>query len=188
MSDTHKPNTIHSRIKKFLEQGGEEAYDILEEGFVVEAVQALLEARQEAKLSQSEIARRLGTKQPSIARWESDFDGGISLRNYVEFAVACGKIPCDLTLVPIKEMLHFSIDQYDTPRTFDNFTKWKTSMNTSSLVSQNPMPAQTQSLTSVDNHSWVSTQKVSDTKKSFNTVVASPSVKTPSTISGKVAA
>ena len=44
-------------------------YDALEEEFSL--FDALVEARQQAGLSQEEIARRMGTKAPAIARLES---------------------------------------------------------------------------------------------------------------------
>lgn len=37
----------------------------------MDAPQLLREARRRARLSQAELARRLGTKQPVVARWET---------------------------------------------------------------------------------------------------------------------
>lgn len=48
--------------------GYRKAYDALEGEF--ELVAALIEARQRAGLSQAELAARIGTKQPAIARME----------------------------------------------------------------------------------------------------------------------
>lgn len=74
---------------------------ILKDHFLTNAMVALFEARRGAGLSQEEVARLMGTSQPAVARWEHDLEGSISLRRYVDFAMACGAIPQDVTLEPI---------------------------------------------------------------------------------------
>jgi hypothetical protein len=56
-------------------------------------------------------AERLHTKQPAIARLEADFDGAMSLRRYVDFALACGFIPHHFTFTPIETARNFIITQ-----------------------------------------------------------------------------
>ncbi|MDZ4791365.1 MAG: helix-turn-helix transcriptional regulator [Hyphomicrobiales bacterium] len=51
------------------EPGFVEAYDALEEEFSLAA--ALIDARARSELSQEEIAERMGTSQPAVARLES---------------------------------------------------------------------------------------------------------------------
>ncbi|MCK4390904.1 MAG: helix-turn-helix transcriptional regulator [Desulfobacterales bacterium] len=59
-------------------------YDILEEEFAV--VHALIEARTRARLTQQEVAERMGTTQSAIARMESGsgFPSMTSIKKYAE--------------------------------------------------------------------------------------------------------
>jgi transcriptional regulator with XRE-family HTH domain len=59
------------RIKKrwMKEPGFKEGYDALEEEFSLASM--LIEARTRARLSQAELAKRMGTSQSTIARLES---------------------------------------------------------------------------------------------------------------------
>ena len=64
-----------------------EAYECLEEEFALAA--ALIEARSEADISQEEIARRMQTSQPAIARLEGGH-GNPSLKTLRRYAAATG--------------------------------------------------------------------------------------------------
>ena len=44
-------------------------YDALAEGYKL--IRALVRARIEANMTQADVAREMGTRQPAIARWES---------------------------------------------------------------------------------------------------------------------
>jgi ribosome-binding protein aMBF1 (putative translation factor) len=69
------------------EPGFKSAYDALDEEFAILA--ALIDARSRAGLSQEEIARRMNTSQPAVARLES---GGhrASLKSLKSYAAATG--------------------------------------------------------------------------------------------------
>jgi len=69
--------------------------------FLSSAADALFYARQQAKLTQAQVAERLNTKQSAIARIEADINGSMTLRHYAEFALACGMAPLDITLAPV---------------------------------------------------------------------------------------
>jgi transcriptional regulator with XRE-family HTH domain len=58
------------------------AYDALEEEFAL--IRALLDARTRAKLTQAQVARRMGTSQSAVARMESgrSLPSMSSLRKY----------------------------------------------------------------------------------------------------------
>ncbi len=60
-----------SRLKKrwMKEPGFKAGYDALESEFAIASI--LIEARTKAKLSQQELAERMGTSQSTIARLES---------------------------------------------------------------------------------------------------------------------
>ena len=64
-----------------------EAYDALEGEFVLAA--ALIEARAEADISQAEIAKRMHTSQPAVARLEGGH-GNPSLKTLRRYAAATG--------------------------------------------------------------------------------------------------
>jgi len=66
----------HSELKaKALQRDGvRQAYDTLEPEFSL--LREFLRARQQAGVSQAEIARRMGTKAPAIARLESSLTSG----------------------------------------------------------------------------------------------------------------
>ena len=77
------------RIKKrwMKEPGFKEGYDALEEEFSLASM--LIEARTRARLSQAELAKRMGTSQSTIARLESG-TGKPSLSTLERFAQATG--------------------------------------------------------------------------------------------------
>ncbi len=83
-------NTKHIRVEESLEKWREdpvyrEAYDALDEEFALAA--ALIEAR--GKESQAEIAKRMRTSQPVVARLEGG-KGNPSLRTLRRYAAATG--------------------------------------------------------------------------------------------------
>jgi len=67
--------------------GYREAYDALEEEFAL--IEAMMEARKRSRLSQAEIARRMGTTESAVSRLES---GRIkpSTRTLERYAAATG--------------------------------------------------------------------------------------------------
>ena len=98
--------------------------EFLKAGFLSSAVDALFYARRQADLTQAQVAERLNTKQAAIARLEADTDGSMSLRRYVEFALACGMVPLNITLVPIESVRSFIITYPDLPLTQMNYDTW----------------------------------------------------------------
>ena len=77
------------KIKKrwMKEPGFKEGYDALEEEFSLASM--LIEARTRARLSQAELAKRMGTSQSTIARLESG-TAKPSLSTLERFAQATG--------------------------------------------------------------------------------------------------
>src|SRR5271157_3929395 len=82
-------------IRKLKDEknGLENAVAFLRAAFLSSAVDALFYARRKAGLTQEQVAQKLGKKQEAIARWEADKEGRMSLRQYFDLAVACGRIP-----------------------------------------------------------------------------------------------
>jgi transcriptional regulator with XRE-family HTH domain len=106
------------------EQGQAYAAEYLKADFLAAAAISLFTLRREAGLTQAQVAERLHTKQSAIARLEADFDGAISLRRYVDFVLACGFVPHQLTVTPIEAARTFLVAQPSTPLTFENQMKW----------------------------------------------------------------
>jgi len=110
--------------------------EYLKSGFVSSAVDQLFYARRQADLTQAQVAERLNTKQAAIARIEADTDGSISFRRYAEFALECGMVPLDITLVPIESARNFVIANPDLPLTQINYDTWLLTKETRFM----PMP------------------------------------------------
>ena len=84
----------HAQLKrKALKRPGvKAAYDAQEAEFVL--LDALLKARIDAGLSQSEVAERMGTRQTAISRLESSLTSekhSPSVATLRKYAAACGK-------------------------------------------------------------------------------------------------
>ncbi len=104
--------------------GQEFAREYLKADFLAAAVDALFYARREAGLTQEQVAQKLGKKQEAIARWEADTDGKMSLRQYVEIALACDMIPLDIILEPIDSVRDYVIHNPQAPRTQYLYSDW----------------------------------------------------------------
>ena len=87
--------TLKKRWMK--EPGFREGYESLGEEF--ELASALINARTRAKLSQAELAKKMGTSQPTIARLESG-SGKPTISTLQRFAQATGT-RLRLTLEPV---------------------------------------------------------------------------------------
>lgn len=98
--------------------------EFLKDGFLSSAVDTLFYARRHADLTQAQVAERLNTKQAAIARLEADSDGSMSLRRYVEVALACGMVPLNIVLAPIESACNFVIAYPDLPLTQTNYDTW----------------------------------------------------------------
>jgi transcriptional regulator with XRE-family HTH domain len=61
--------------------------------FLGDATRALVRARKAHKLTQADVAHRLGTTQSVVARMEGDRRGSVSLGRYVDWAFACDVLP-----------------------------------------------------------------------------------------------
>lgn len=106
------------------EEGKDFAVEYLKAGFMSSAVNALFYMRRQAGLTQAQVAERLNIKPSAVARLEGDFDGGISLRRYVEFALACGMVPHDITFAPLESVINYIIAQPEVLYTQMNYQEW----------------------------------------------------------------
>jgi transcriptional regulator with XRE-family HTH domain len=107
-----------------LEESDESAHTYLVYSWLSSALEKLYDARRQANLTQRDVAQRLGTKQPAIARLERDNEGRVSLHRYIEFALACGFLPLDISLRPIEALREYALNDPDAPRTEVAFEAW----------------------------------------------------------------
>ena len=110
-------------VRELLEDK-DTAYLYLAERWLTDVVAKLRDARLESDLTQHEIAERLGTKQPAIARLESDHEGKFSLRRFVEYALACGALPLDLSLESAEEVRRCALGSPGEPITETAYENW----------------------------------------------------------------
>lgn len=94
--------------------------------FLASVANSLFTLRREAGLTQAQVAESLHTKQSAIARLEADFDGAMSLRRLVDFALACGYVPHHITFAPLEIATAFAREQPLTSFTFENQLGWHT--------------------------------------------------------------
>jgi transcriptional regulator with XRE-family HTH domain len=102
------------------------AYRYLRRMWLTSAAGALREARRKAGLSQAELATKLGTTQSAVARLENDTEGRLSLHRYVDYALACGQFPLEITIEPASAVRAYAIHEPDAPRTQTCLEKWRT--------------------------------------------------------------
>jgi transcriptional regulator with XRE-family HTH domain len=82
--------------------------------------------REQAGLTQTELAERLRTKQSAIARWEKHQDS-MSLHSFIGYVLACGFYPLsEEIMVPVEEARDFVIANPGKPMTWKNLLYWKT--------------------------------------------------------------
>lgn len=127
-------------LTRELLEDDETAYAYLLEAWLAQTTGKLREARREAGLTQAEVAERLGTKQPAIARLERDHEGRSSLRRFLEYALACGVLPFELSLESAEEMRRYALDNPDEPITETAYENWLygTSVEETALERQAP--------------------------------------------------
>lgn len=125
--------TVEDAIRELLANDDEASRAYLKESFASAAMLALFHARRDAGLSQAELAQRLHTKQSSIARLERDLSGSVTLRRYIEVALACGVMPLDIALVPTEQLRQYARIDPDAPRAQVAFNAWIASQTNAPL-------------------------------------------------------
>lgn len=107
------------------EHGKEFAAEYLKSVFLETTVNDLFYVRRQAGLTQAQVAEKMKTKQAAIARFEADFDGGMSLRRYVDFALACDMIPLRITLAPVEQVRQYTVARPKGSGTQEDFKDWQ---------------------------------------------------------------
>ena len=137
-TDHVEGTSIGDFIREMLADGvSEDIQSYLKAGVLSSAVEALFKARKAANLTQDEVAQRLKTKQPGVVRFEADLGGSMSLRRYVEFALACGKVPL-IALEEVASVERFALEYPGGPFTAEKYMGWL-HQNQPSIQSAPPM-------------------------------------------------
>jgi transcriptional regulator with XRE-family HTH domain len=126
--DSTVTGTVIDGARSMLDRDDERARAYLRASFLASATIALWNARQEAGLTQAELADRMGTRQSAIARMEADHSGSMSLHRYIDYCIACGVMPFDMRLENLDELREFTQAQPEMPRTEVAFQDWKRSL------------------------------------------------------------
>lgn len=140
--DTENMGTMADYLVRKLKDetnGLENAIAFLKAAFLSSAVDALFHARREAGLTQEQVAQKLGKKQEAIARWEADTEGKMSLGQYFDIAVACGKVPLNMVLESVETVHDFVIDYPEEPQTPYLYSAWLKRRSEPTPVSQPPV-------------------------------------------------
>src|SRR5579884_1516385 len=137
---THRQNgpkagRISDLVRDVLEESPEAARAYLRESWLLAAIRALRDARRKAGLSQSEVAARMGTTQPAIARLENDREGRTTLHRYIDYALACGMLPLEIVVEPLEGVRQFAIARPDVPRTQSCYQVWAEGLPAASTAS-----------------------------------------------------
>jgi transcriptional regulator with XRE-family HTH domain len=119
----------------------ETATEYLVQAWLGSTAQSLQEARRRAGLTQADVAQKLGTKQPNIARLEKDAEGSISLHRYISYAVACGMMPLDVKLETLGNVRSYALHDPDAARSEILLNAWKTAQANSVVVPGNTVPS-----------------------------------------------
>jgi transcriptional regulator with XRE-family HTH domain len=126
--DSTVTGTVIDGARSMLDHDDERSRAYLRASFLASATLALWNARQEAGLTQAELADRMGTRQSAIARMEADHSGSMSLHRYIDYCIACGVMPFDMRLENLDELRAFTQAQPETPRMQVAFQDWKRSL------------------------------------------------------------
>lgn len=128
MHDTaaaQESTSLADLAREFLREGDESARAYLIQGWLAATMGTLRDVRRRARLTQEEVARRLGTTQSAVARLEKDHEGHCSLRRYVEYLAACDVLPLAMETVPAADLRDYALAAPDAPRTASAYRAWR---------------------------------------------------------------
>jgi len=104
------PVTMDDLVRRALEQSPESAAAYFRRQWLTRTTRTLADVRRAAGLTQAQVAAKMGTTQSAIARLENDLGGGISLRRYVDYLLACGVMPLLPDVKPVEDLRAAGLD------------------------------------------------------------------------------
>ncbi len=116
-------NTLDDHVRALVADP-ERAARYFSRSWLTKATRTLRDTRKRAELTQTEVARRLGTTQSAVARLERDREGRYTIRRYVDFVVACGAVPTDLSTVQLAQAQALAAVNPAAPITHTTVRTW----------------------------------------------------------------
>jgi transcriptional regulator with XRE-family HTH domain len=123
-------------VREILNEGGEAANAYLRQSWLTQCVEALGQIRKNVGLTQSQVAERLRTTQSAIARLENDHRGSLSLRRFVDYAIACEAFPLDVEFSEVGALRKYIADNPAAERTASLVRRWWTIQQERSEIDQ----------------------------------------------------
>jgi len=97
----------------------------LADRFVRRSGEALSRARATSGYSSTDLAHRSGVPSTHVERAEEGHTQDMTLRQYLDLALACDHLPLDLVLVPSEELARFAREAPPVPRTALEYEAWR---------------------------------------------------------------
>ena len=110
MAEQGRDLTMDDLVRRALEPSPESAAAYFRRQWLTRTTRTLAEVRRAAGLTQAQVAAKMGTTQSAIARLENDLGGGVSLRRYVDYLLACGVMPLLAEVKPIGDLRAVGLD------------------------------------------------------------------------------
>ncbi len=117
--------TLDTAIRDVLKDDSDNSREYLRATFLAAIADTMWRARNEAGLTQGDVAQKLGTGQSAIARLEADTEGKFTLHRFIDYCIAVGKFPLDIDLVPLETLQNFVRVQPSAPRSHQRVSSWQ---------------------------------------------------------------
>ncbi len=114
--------TLADSVAEVLEESEASGLAYLRESWLAATMGLLRDCRRRAGLTQAEVADRLGTQQPSIARLERA--GDTTLGRFWDYLSACGQAPLEIEAVSVSALRQYALADADAPRGASEVQRW----------------------------------------------------------------
>lgn len=147
----HAESDIHEDPLREVLADPEAGTDYLRDTFLATVAFALIRARKEARLTQAQVAERLGTRQSAIARWEHDTEGSITFRRFVDYLQACERLPLEIPIMHAEALRVYALEDPDASRSGEAVRAWHRARTSVSLLKSTPKEVQVSPATDQSN-------------------------------------
>ena len=120
----HDDGSLADLEREVLGAGDESAREYLRRRWLASAIGEVRRSRIRGRLTQADVAERMKTTQSAVARLERDHEGRLTLRRFIDYALACGVIPLELQVLPFEDVQRFAASSPDVPLTAMAYGAW----------------------------------------------------------------